>query len=276
MSQSATAPKIHASPDWFHFDQPPDPNHLADLLAVLDLNELTPHATKMLSMTKFDGSSAASRWLRVLEEELPDQLSPVTWLKRADARLDGRAAAWAERTPEVIRILSERTIGNATAEDKDMFIRLLSQEFPGNQSNVITEERASTELSSLTQKEDEDHYTYYRRIEVLLTGIAGRDRVTHDGENAVILNRAEQHILKDTITKFIFGLRDPDLRLRMIEYRVEPARSLYGAFKKAEAHILVLDAKLQMDKEHDLKVGYEAFKSFQTSVAAEQNTRPQS
>ena len=80
-------------------------------------------------MTKFDGSSAASRWLRVLEEELPDQLSPVTWLKRADARLDGRAAAWAERTPEVIRILSERTIGNATAEDKDTFIRLLSQEF---------------------------------------------------------------------------------------------------------------------------------------------------
>ena len=199
-------------------------------------------------MTKFDGSSAASRWLCVLEEELPDQLSLVTWLKQADARLDGRVAAWAERTSEVIRILSERTIGNATAEDKDTFIRLLSQEFPGNQSNVITEERASTELLSFTQKKDEDLYTYYCCIEFLLTGIAGRDRVTHNGENAVILNRAEKHILKDTITKFIFGLRDSDLRLCMIEYRAEPAQSLYSAFKKAEAHILVLDAKLQIDK----------------------------
>ena len=35
MSQSAKAPKIHGSPDWFYFDQPPDPNHLADLLSVL-------------------------------------------------------------------------------------------------------------------------------------------------------------------------------------------------------------------------------------------------
>ena len=132
MSQSATAPKIHASPNWFHFGQPPDPNYLADLLAVLYLNQLTPHATKMLSMMKFDGSSVASQWFRILKEELPDQLSPVTWLKRADVRLDGRAAAWAERTPEVIRILSEKTIGNATAKDKDTFIRLPSQEFPGN------------------------------------------------------------------------------------------------------------------------------------------------
>ena len=151
MSQSAKAPKIHGSPDWFHFDQPPDCNHLSDLPPVLDLNQLAPHATKMLSMMKFDGSSAASRWLRVLEEESPDQLSPATWLKRAYARLDGRAAAWAEQTPEVIRIFSDRAINNATTKDKDTFIRLLSQEFPGNQSNVITEERASTELSSLTK-----------------------------------------------------------------------------------------------------------------------------
>ena len=140
---------------------------------------------------------------------------------------------------------------------------------------MITEERASTELASLTQKEDKDLYTYYCCTEVLLTRIAGRDRVTHDGENTVILNRVEQHILKDTITKFIFGLRDPDLCLRMIEYRAELAQSLYKAFKKAKAYILVLDAKLQMDKEHDLKVGYKAFKSFQTLVAAEQNTHPQ-
>ena len=123
---------------------------------------------------------------------------------------------------------------------------------------MIKEERASTELSSLTQKKDKDLYRYYCRIEVLLTKIAGRDQVTHDGENAVILNRAKTHILKDIITKFIFGLRDLDLCLCMIKYRTEPAQNLYGAFKKTKAHILVLDTKLQMDKEHDLKMGYEA------------------
>ena len=127
---------------------------------------------------------------------------------------------------------------------------------------MITEERASTELSSLTQKEDEDLYTYYRRTEVLLTGIAGRDRVTHDGENAVILNRAEQHILKDTITKFIFGLRDLDLRLCMIEYKAQPTHGLYGTFKKTKTYIDVLNAKVQMQKELDLKSSYKAFKSF--------------
>ena len=141
---------------------------------------------------------------------------------------------------------------------------------------MIKEERASTELSSLTQKKDKDLYRYYCRIEVLLTKIAGRDQVTHDGENAVILNRAKTHILKDIITKFIFGLRDLDLCLCIIEYKAKPVRSFYKVFKKAETHILVLDTKLPMDKEHDLNVRYKAFKSFQTLVAVEQNARPQS
>ena len=117
------------------------------------------------------------------------------------------------------------------------------------------------------QKKDEDLYTYYYHTEVLLKKIAGRDWVTHDRENAVILNRAETHIFQNIITKFIFGLKDPDLCLYMIEYRAELAQSLYGAFKKTKAHILVFDAKLQMDKKHDLKVGYEAFNSFQALVA---------
>ena len=62
----------------------------------------------------------------------------------------------------------------------------------------------------------------------------------------------------------------------MIEYRAKPAQSFYGALKKAKAYILMLNAKLQMDKKHDLKVGYKAFKSFQTSFAVKQNTCPQS
>ena len=93
-------------------------------------------------------------------------------------------------------------------------------------------------------KEDKKLYTYYCCKEVLLTEIVRRDWITHDGENAVILNRAEQHIFKDTITKFIFSLRDPDLHLCMIKYRAKPAQSLYRVFKKAKVYILVLDVQL--------------------------------
>ena len=145
--------------DWWYFDALP----------------VVPHTTRMVSMTKFDGSSAASRWLRVLKEELAGQLSPGTWLERADARLEGRAASWAERTPEVIRILADENLGTATVEDKNTFIQLLIQEFPGDSRDVITDEKASAELSSLAQKENEDLYTYYCRIEGLLKGIYGRD-----------------------------------------------------------------------------------------------------
>lgn len=127
----------------------------------------------MVSMTKFDGSGAASRWLRVLEEELPDQLILCTWLKQSDACLEGQAALWAEKTPEIINILSDEGIENATAEDKNTFVQLLVQDFPGDSRNVITDGQASSELFSLSQKEGEDLYTYYLRTEGLLKGIHG-------------------------------------------------------------------------------------------------------
>lgn len=186
--------------------------------------------------------------------------------------IDGRAAAWTDKTAKVVRILYT-TFNNATA-DKKAFVQILCHEFPGNQSDVLTDEQASTELSTLSQKEDEDLYAYYRRTETLLTEIAGRDRVSHNGKNAVILNRAEQHILKDTITKFISGLRNLDLRLRMIEYSTEPARSLHETFEKAKAKMLILSTKLKMDAERDLKMGYEAFRSFQASVGNDYRSGP--
>ena len=50
-------------------------------------------------------------------------------------------------------------------------------------------------------------------------------------------------------------------------------QSFYKTFKKVEAHIFMLDTKLQIDKKHDQKVEYKVFKSFQTLVTIEQNTR---
>ncbi len=174
-------------------------------------NFIAPRNPKMISMTKFDGSFAASRWLRILKEELAGPLSPRTWLERADARLESRAASWAERTPEVVRTLAVDNIAAATVEAKNTFIQLLIQEFPGDSHDIITDEKASAELSNLAQKEDEDLYTYYRRTEGLLKGIHGRDQVTNSGGDTVALSPAEQQLLKDIIMKLILGIRNLDL-----------------------------------------------------------------
>ena len=83
-------------------------------------------------------------------------------------------------------------------------------------------------------------------MEALLIKISGRDQVSHNGENAIILKNVEQYILKDIIAKLGFGLRDPELCLHMIEYKVDLIRSFYGAFKKAKAYLDVLNAKAEI------------------------------
>lgn len=119
------------------------------------------------------------------------------------------------------------------------------------------------------QKKDKDSYTYYCCIEILLTRIAGKNQVTYNRENIIILNKAKQHILKDTIRKFILNLRDPGFWFCIIQYKAKPVQSFYKIFKKAKVLIFVLDAKLQIDKESDLKVGYKVFRSSQTLVMIE-------
>lgn len=96
------------------------------------------------------------------------------------------------------------------------------------------------------QKKDEDLYVYYCRTENLFIGISGRDRINHNGENSIILNKVEQYILKDTIIKFCFGLEIPKLHLYMIEYRADPMYSLCKVFRKAKTYLDILNAKTEM------------------------------
>ena len=76
----------------------------------------------MILMTKFDGSFATSRWLRILKEELVGPVNASTWLKQADVRLEGKPASWTECTPEVVWIFTVNNIAAATVEDKNIFI----------------------------------------------------------------------------------------------------------------------------------------------------------
>ena len=148
--------------------------------------------------------------------------------------------------PEVVQILAVDNIAAAIVGDKNTFIQLLIQEFLVDSRNIITDKKTSAELSNLAQKKDEDLYTYYRRIESLLKRIYGRDQVTNSGKNTVTLSLTEQQLLKDTIIKFILGIRNLDLQFCIVEYRANPTHSLYGAYKQAESILLVLQTEIQL------------------------------
>lgn len=119
----------------------------------------TPRSIKMVSMTKFDSSGTAEWWLGILEGELSEDFTPATWLKQTNIRLDGRAVVGADKTPEIKQNLQ---VTNATIAEKDVFIWLSYEEFAGsNQSDVMTKDLASSKLSTLSQKKNEDFYIYY-------------------------------------------------------------------------------------------------------------------
>ena len=148
--------------------------------------------------------------------------------------------------PEVIWILANENLGTATVEDKNTFIQLLIHEFPGDSYNIITDKKASAELSSLAQKENKDLYIYYCWTEDLQKGIHGQDQVTNNGKNTIVLSLSEQQFLKDTIMKFILGILNFDFQFRVVEYWANPTPSLYGAYKQDNSTLLILHTQAQL------------------------------
>lgn len=83
-------------------------------------------------------------------------------------------------------------------EDKNTFIQLLLQQFPGSLRDAITAKQASTVLLSLSQKEDEDLHFYYYCTEGLFKAMHGKDQVTNNGADTIIFNLAKEQFLKET------------------------------------------------------------------------------
>lgn len=73
---------------------------------------------------------------------------------------------------------------------------------------VITDKKANGKLSNLALKEDEDLYIYYCCTKGLLNRIHGQDQVINSGRNIITHSRAKQQFLKDTIIKFILGMKN--------------------------------------------------------------------
>ena len=119
---------------------------------------------------------------------------------------------------------------------------------------MITKEQANTKLLTLSQKADESLHIYHRQIETLFIGISRKYQMTHDREKAIILNNAEQYILKDTITKFGFGLKFAKLHLHIIEYKAKPMCSLYRTFKKPRRTLIYRTPNFRCKKNLNLNM----------------------
>lgn len=81
MTRLKHVPELYSSADWCYFDAPAS-NHNClptnpNYTYVPD-PQPTPRSAKMVSITRFDGSGTAEQWLGILEEELPEDITPAT------------------------------------------------------------------------------------------------------------------------------------------------------------------------------------------------------
>ena len=105
--------------------------------------------------------------------------------------------------PKVIQIFVDKNIGIAIIQDKNIFIQLLANKFPGDLRNAITDKKASAELLFLTYNEGKDLYIYYYWTKGLLKEIYGQGQVTNNSRDTVSFSLFKQQFLKDTIIRFI-------------------------------------------------------------------------
>lgn len=154
-------------------------NIYAIYLTYLTLYQLALSVRKMVSTTKFDGSGAATRRLRVLEEELP--ISSVLSLDLNEQMLDWMNV-WLHGQRERLRLLEfSQTIRSTTLRPKIRitFIWLLIEEFPGNNRDMITGKYRT--FDSITKRGRRTFTCTIFGRKIQFTGIVGRAQVTQDG-----------------------------------------------------------------------------------------------
>lgn len=91
--------------------------------------------------------------------------------------------------------------------------------------------------------------------------------------NIITLNKAKLHIVKNSITKFIFVLKSLNLFLYINQNRAKPIYSLFRVFKIIKAYINIPNTKTHIQKKLNLKSGYAIFKIFLVLISYKLNTQ---
>ena len=159
--------------------------------------------------TRFSGENGQSpaRWLRTLKYELPSTFTAGQLLECVDGLLDGKAARWADKWPDVKHILSDEYLKHATHHDVVTFKALLLSRFTPADEGL---EDVVCPGETLHQNIMESLEDYYRRAEDLLHTLGGKDSV-----NSVNLSDCERDKLRRVIGYFVNGLHHSCLKSDM-------------------------------------------------------------
>lgn len=150
--------------------------------------------------TRFSGDDDRNpaRWLRTIKYELPPTFTPGQWLECVDGLLDGEAARWADKSPNVKKILSDEDLKHAGKRDVATFKTLFLNRFTPADERL---KDVNHMLETLRQNATESLEDYYGRAEDLLLALGGKDKTI-----SVKLSNHETSILKRVIHHYVHGL----------------------------------------------------------------------
>lgn len=185
----------------------------------------------------FSGEEGESgrRWVRAMN--ILPSVTPRAALQLMDGHLQGKAAKWADLTPEITAILDESYIINATKADRKMFEEAISERFKGAQEIDV-----ELEMQSLYQKTGESIKEYYQCATDVLAAANIQDR-----REGVTLSESEESILEMVIDKFIQGIHDAELRARLSDFNKDSRFGLRGIYLATE------DVGLQLRKDREVE-----------------------
>ena len=175
--------------------------------------------------TRFSGDNGQSpaSWLRTIKYELPTFFTPSQWVECVDGLLDGEAAYWADKRPEVKNILSDKYLKHANDHDVDTFKKLFLSRFTPPDDGP---EYVDHLIETLRQNDTESLEDYYRRAEDLLHAGGGKDET-----DPAKLSKSERRILNKVIHQYVNGLRDE----RDEEHSAYESDSLLQAYLKTRS-----------------------------------------
>ena len=188
-------------------------------------------------------TSNVRRWIRNIREEIGDDASPSRWMIAMDMRLRGEAARWATRA-DIKAMLEDDAVDSATETDVKRFQELLSEEFPEPNQEDITEQ-AENDIRTLKQGEDTFH-DYYKRTTRIMHNLGGKDVGPSRPESS--LDRVSKYLLRDVINRFKSGLKDMELRKRLVE-DVTDELSLQKTYLRVERVYEAMKKKQAMEDE---------------------------
>ncbi|KAK4690885.1 hypothetical protein P7C71_g6001, partial [Lecanoromycetidae sp. Uapishka_2] len=163
---------------------------------------------------------SALRWLRTLDHELPNHLTPNQWLKYVDGLLEGSAARWADQHPRIKKLLQDENLNADDGYNSDVktFQHALCQRFKPS--------KIDEPLIFFSQQNNENLESYYRRAEARLHSLGGVDNDEDPDEK-------EREVLVRVIGDFVKGLQHMGLREMMSRRYEVDKNSTHGGIKLA-------------------------------------------